>query len=109
MDRVITRLACLQVFLIVSGFFCLGIYMKMNGYPDKNYLIWSDTAIFLRNHGFWLILIPLFWTGFSFKVQNKSQDNDKIILLSGIILNAAIILSFIIATISHRHPLIIAL
>ncbi len=50
-----------MLLLIVLGFVGLGIVMKMNGYPKGETIRWTPLALNLRQHGHWLILLPVVW------------------------------------------------
>jgi hypothetical protein len=61
MSRPITLLVLLQTLLVIVGFFVLGIVLKFCGYPDAFGLRWNPVAVFLREHGFWLLLPSFLW------------------------------------------------
>jgi hypothetical protein len=59
-SRQITRLAALQILLVVLGFFGLGIVLKMQGYPGQDLPIrWDGKATFLREYGLWLLTLQV--------------------------------------------------
>jgi hypothetical protein len=57
MSRIVSKLALLQVSVIVLGFFALATVLKVNGYPNifESTIRWNPTAVFLREHGGWLL------------------------------------------------------
>src|SRR5579859_6587850 len=65
MSRMTSILAWLQASLVITGFFALGIVLKMSGYPDAPALRWNPLAVFLREHGLWLLLAPALWVTFA--------------------------------------------
>ena len=62
MQRTITIFGLIQVLLVISGFFGLGIIMKFDGYPDQAFgILWTPLALWLRLHGLYLLLAPVVW------------------------------------------------
>ena len=61
MSRTTTILALLQTFLVVTGFFVVGVVLKWSGYPDSPVVRWNPLAVFLREHGLWLLFLPVLW------------------------------------------------
>src|SRR5687768_16684300 len=55
MSRTTTILALIQTLLVIGGFFALGAVLKMSGYPDALAVRWNPLAVFLREHGVWLL------------------------------------------------------
>ena len=73
MNRTITLLALFQVLLVIIGFLALGIVLKLSGYPDALRLHWNPLAVFLREHGFLLLLLPLLWTIYAVAAERVQQ------------------------------------
>jgi hypothetical protein len=69
MSRTTTILALLQTLLVIVGFFALGVVLKMSGYPDAIAVRWNPLALFLREHGAWLLLLPVLWVFFATSAQ----------------------------------------
>ena len=101
--RIVTILGALQVFLIVSGFFALGIFMKWNGWPDYDFLVWSDKTVALRRYGMWLLLVPMIWTGFALKF-NDDPEKRKYVVCAGILICCVIVITFFTAIYDYRRP-----
>ncbi len=59
--RSIAIIGMVMLLLIVLGFVGLGIVMKMNGYPKSEMIRWTPLALALRQHGHWLLLLPVVW------------------------------------------------
>jgi len=67
-------LAVLQSALIVGGSLTTATLMKARGYPDSSQY-WHPWALFVRNWGFLLILIPAIWVvGTIWLERNRSLD-----------------------------------
>jgi hypothetical protein len=69
MFRATTILALLQILMVIVGFFALGAVLKMSGYPDALAVRWNPLAVFLREHGVWLLLLPVVWVFFATSAQ----------------------------------------
>jgi hypothetical protein len=69
MSRTTTILALLQTLLVIVGFFALGAVLKMSGYPDALAVRWNPLAVFLREHGVWLLFLPVLWVFFATSAQ----------------------------------------
>jgi hypothetical protein len=76
MSRQTTVLGLIQLLLVVSGFFGLGIVMKINGYPESMGIRWISLALFLRLHGLFFLLIPVLWV----VCAGLSASREKFIL-----------------------------
>jgi len=78
MSRSIAILGLVQAFLIVGGFFGLGIVLKVSGYP-KDYPMdsfgfqWITMAMLLRRYGLLLLLVPVIWTVFAALSLNRPK------------------------------------
>lgn len=55
-------LGLLQVLAVVAGFCALAAVMKIHGYPEESFIRWRPLPRGLREHGQWLLLLPLAWT-----------------------------------------------
>lgn len=97
MSRTTTLLALLQTLLIVIGFFALGIVLKAAGYPHDFTVRWNRVAVFLREYGAWLLLLPVLWVSFATQAErlNRGIFSERIAYLSGLCLSALIIALFL--------------
>jgi uncharacterized membrane protein len=69
-----TILALLQTLLVIVGFFALGVVLKMSGYPDTMLAVrWNPLAVFLREHGAWLLLVPVLWVFLATSAQRVDR------------------------------------
>jgi hypothetical protein len=59
--RSIAIIGIVMLLLTVVGFVVLGIVMKMNGYPKSEMIRWTPLALYLRQHGHRLVLVPVVW------------------------------------------------
>jgi hypothetical protein len=57
--RAIAVIGIVMLLLTVLGFAGLGIVMKMNGYPKSEVIRWTPLALNLRQHGHWLLAVPV--------------------------------------------------
>ena len=73
MPRTITLLALFQVLMVIIGFLALGIVLKLSGYPDLIGLHWNPLAVFLREHGFLLLLLSSVWTVYAVAVERVQR------------------------------------
>ena len=70
MSRPTIFIAVAQIALIVFCRIGLATVLKVHGYkPDGRgmdpTIRWSPLAVFLREHGLWLLLLPLLWVGYA--------------------------------------------
>jgi hypothetical protein len=64
----------LQTLLIFFGFVAVRIVLKMNGYPADNLgLRWNPLSVFLREHGLWLVCLPVCWTLLTLWAERNRQ------------------------------------
>lgn len=110
MTRPMTILAVMQVMLVIVGFFALGLVLKVSGYPDLPEARWNPLAVFLREHGAWLLGLPVAWVLWA----NLAQRVDRGLLsqwlayLIGVLLAGAIVGLFLMAMVRpFTLPLII--
>jgi len=73
MSRTTTILALLQTLLVIVGFFALGTVLRMTGYPDALAVRWNPLAVVLREHGVWLLLLPVLWVLFATSAQRVDR------------------------------------
>jgi len=99
----ITKLALIQMLLVILGFFGLGVVMKWNGYPhEADYGIhFTSLALRLRHHGLLLLLVPVIWTIFAALAQSRSAFvfSLDIWMVLGIVASVTIISLYLYASI----------
>ena len=64
--------------------------LKVNGYPDAEYMRWNPVAVFIRSWGWLALFLPALWFGISLFFSKKRGDYDlslchvwTLILLTG--------------------------
>ena len=110
MSRTTTILALSQTLLVIIGFFALGAVLKMSGYPDALAVRWNPLAVFLREHGFWLLLLPVLWVSFATSAQHLDRGflSYRIACFVGVGVALATIALFLVATVfPYSRPLLI--
>jgi hypothetical protein len=109
MSRPITILAVLQTLSVVIGFFALGTVLKISGYPDELAVRWNPLAVFLREPGVWLLLLPALWVVFATSAQrlNRGFFSYRVALVLGLCTSIGIIALFVYATFAFTRPLLI--
>lgn len=110
MSRTTTILALLQTLLIIIGYFALGAVLKLNGYPDTSIVRWNPLAVFLREHGVWLMFLPVLWVLYATVAQHLDRGffvcRDAYI--AGLCIACLIITLFLSAAVApYTRPLII--
>lgn len=111
MSRTTTYIAILQSAVIVLGFLALGSVLKFCGYPDSTGIRWNPLAVFLREHGIWLLAIPLFWVAFALKAQQVDRGilSEHRALILGVGLAGVITVVFLWAAIfPYTRPLFLS-
>ncbi len=105
MSRTTTILALLQTFLVIVGFFALGAVLKMTGYPESGFVRWNPLAVFLREHGLWLLLLPVIWVVLATSAQrlNLRYLSDRVALVMGLAITGITIALFFYAAVFHLH------
>jgi hypothetical protein len=101
MRQMTVLLALVQTLLVVLGFFALGIVLKASGYPDFPAVRWNPLAVVLREHGFWLLILPFLWVLFATAVQrlDRSFFTYRNAYVVGIVIAVGIILLFLYASV----------
>ena len=108
MPRTTTILALLQTVLVVVGFIALGAVLKMSGYPDTPAVRWNPLAVFLREHGVWLLLLPVLWVAFATSAQRRDRGflSYRIACVIGLCIAAITIMVFLYAAVfPYTRPL----
>jgi hypothetical protein len=99
----------LQLLFIVLGFLALAIVLKFNGYPNETFIRWTPLARGLREHGLWLLIVPVVWAVFTVvAVQiERGVFSSGVAGPLGVILAFAILILFLYATFnSYTRPLL---
>lgn len=75
MSKLTTTLFLLQLVLIIIGYFVLGTVLKMCGYPDPMAMgvRWNSLPVFLREHGFWLLIPSLLWVAYAIAAERLDR------------------------------------
>lgn len=99
MQRTTTILALVQTLLVVAGFLGLGIVLKMAGWPHDDTVEWRPFAVFLRQHGFVLLVLPVLWTiyGVSAERVDRGVLSYRAACIVGVCIAVSIISAFIYA------------
>lgn len=104
MPRSITILGFVQLLLIVLGFIGLAIVMKLSGYPEQEAILirWNPLALFLRQYGLVLLLVPILWVILAALSQNRPRIvfTPETWVILGIVLAATIIALFFYACVN---------
>lgn len=96
--RIVSILGLLQVVCVVLGFFALGLILKLQGYNDQNPLVrWSRLAVFLREYGAVLLLLPLLWVISATMGERAGRLSGRAIIVSGIAISGAVLLAYLYA------------
>ena len=105
--RPITTIALTQVALVIISFFGLAAFMKLQGYPTSHSGGWNPLALFLRQRGLWMLLVPVLWTLSCLLAERRAPRfwTDRHTLLLGLTTALAIFLLFVYAA-SHTGSLI---
>jgi hypothetical protein len=106
-------MALIQFLLVILGFFALGIVLKVEGYPQDppfmaslGRVVWSPSALYLRNNGLILLFVPVIWTTAASLSQNRRIIfSFAVWMIIGIALSLAIITLFIYAC-THRYAVV---
>ena len=108
MSRTTTILALLQTLIVIVGFFALGVVLKMGSYPDNPVVRWNPLAVFLREHGTWLLLLPILWVCFSAQAERVDRGilSSRISFIIGVCIAAVTIGAFLYAAVfPYTRPL----
>jgi hypothetical protein len=93
--RTQTILALFHVGTILVGSIAIGLILKAFGYTDGQEMSWI--VVFVRNWGFVLTLIPVFWVLSTIWMElHHSWHSRRVTLVSGVLLWAALIWFFIL-------------
>lgn len=74
MSRTTAQLALAQTIAIITGYLCLAIVLKLCGYPTGPGVRWTTLAVVLREHGLWLLALPIFWI----VLANVAEHGDRV-------------------------------
>jgi len=86
MTRATTIIGLVQLLLIVLGYFALAIIFKMWGYPNVTWIRWNSLALFLRQWGLLLLLVPIVWTAYAVVCCRRERYpfDSRIAAISGV-------------------------
>ncbi len=110
MSRTTTILALFQVSLLILGFFALGAVLKISGYPDTPTVRWNPLAVFLREHGFWLLFVPVLWVCAATSAQHHDRGflSYRLASILGLCIAGATIALFLFAAVfPYTRPLLL--
>lgn len=69
--RNFTKLIALaQILIVLGGFVGTVLVFSASGYPHAPFR-WNRLALMLREHGIWLLVVPLLWTLLSTRLQHR--------------------------------------
>ena len=113
MSRTTLILGLLQLALVIVGFTTLGIVLKFCGYPREDLgVIWNDLPVLLREHGGWLMLLPVLWVCYATNAQRLDRGlfSYRLACMIGLSIVALIIaLFFYAAVFPFTRPIFIGL
>jgi hypothetical protein len=109
MPSTVTKLVGLQLILTVFGLIALGIVLKMCGYPYDPTVRWNALAVFLHEHGLWLLLFPVCWGSFAMAAERgANEQTHRITIAVGLIFACLPLLLFLYAAIfPYTRPIYI--
>ncbi|MBK1792211.1 hypothetical protein [Persicirhabdus sediminis] len=90
----------LNTALILSGSMVVATLLKLRGFPERNY-DWPLLAVFVRNWGFILVILPAIWVTISISLERNAQSNfsTRSSLISGLLLFAGLAVLIIIVVV----------
>ena len=93
--RTQTILGLIHVGTILFGSIGVGVILKAMGYSDGQEM--APLIVFVRNWGFILILIPVFWVLATIWMElHHSWHSKRVTLVSGVLLLAGLIWFFVL-------------
>jgi hypothetical protein len=94
--HVSARLALFQILAVILGVVMTRVAFLGHGYPDSN-LDWDTWALLVRNHGFFLLLIPMLWICITLYLENYGTGrwSRRWTICTGILLLAALAFLFL--------------
>ncbi len=97
--RAISLIGLVMLLLTVLGYVGLGIVLKMNGYPDNSFVRWTPIAVSLRQHGHWILLVPILWATYAVISSHIGRGllSEGVAFVIGIIFLMAILLLYLYA------------
>jgi hypothetical protein len=110
MSRTTTILVLLQTLLVVIGFLALGVVLKIAGYPEDFTVRWGSLAVFLRERGAWLLLVPVVWVCFATGAQrlDRGMFSYRAAVIGGVCVAGVLIVLFLYAVIHpYSRPLLL--
>lgn len=93
----------MQVFAIFGGIVGVFMAMKAWGYPDTE-IEWNFMAVFIRNWGLLLLVIPAIWATTVIRWEEKTHDwTTRWTVLSGYLLLGLLVI-FFVGVMTHARP-----
>jgi cell division protein FtsW (lipid II flippase) len=92
--RFVSIFAAMQVLVVVFGFFWNRIQLKALNYPNDPLREWNPRALWLREYGWVLLIIPVVWTLWAALRRKDSTALPMPVMISGIVLLAVMLLLF---------------
>lgn len=90
-------MALILTSLVVGGFFMVRVSLKQNGYPS-DWVHWKAISVFIRNHGFHLLWIPVIWTFIAVLAQRRDRGQFYSgVFWMGVLLAVALIWMYFVA------------
>ena len=108
--REIALIGLVMLLLTVLGYVAVGVVLKMNGYPDNPMVRWTPLAVSLRQHGYWLLFVPLIWAIYAIIASRIDRGimSFGLAFATGAILICVILLLFLLALFNpFTRPLLI--
>jgi hypothetical protein len=104
MSRTVTIISLAQALVALICFLVLLGTFKLYGYPDTFAVRWNPLAVFLREHGAWFLLLPVFWVGYACHAQRVDAGwlSFRIAIVVGIIV-ICITLGLFLYSIEHPY------
>jgi hypothetical protein len=101
MSRPTTILVLLQTLLIIVGFFVLGVVLKISGYPHELGVRWNPLAVFLREHGLWLLVTSIVWVFFALAAERLDRGffSYRLACVIGLCIASLTIVAFLYAAV----------
>jgi hypothetical protein len=104
-------LALVQTLAVTGGLAALGIVLKGCGYPDGERIgvRWNSPAVFLREHGWWLLCLPVLWSCYAVAAQRKDSGllSRRAALIAGVCIPVCVVAAFLHAALNpYTLPMI---
>lgn len=81
--KAISVLGALQAGQVVFGTLLITVLLKANGYGEEINVVWNQRAVWIREHGWTLIALPVLWLGLCLWL---GAEKGKLVLAIGAII-----------------------